>query len=84
MAVAAAVAVVTKALSSVTDMSTEDVKEAIDQSVLESAVDERGLEAIVDSDVLRTAINEEKLGAGIDNDDLRRLVENQLSEDRNE
>lgn len=81
MAVAAAVAIVTRAVSSVTDMSTEDVEEAIDQSELETAVNEHGIGAIADREVLRSAINEEKLGSGIDNDDLQRLVENQLSEE---
>lgn len=81
MAVAAAVAIVTRAVSSVTDMTTEDVEEAIDQSVLEAAVDERGIGAITDREVLQSAINEEKIASGIDNDDLQRLVENQLSEE---
>lgn len=80
MAIAGAVAMVARAISSVTDVSTEDANEAIDQSVIESAVDDRGIGAIADIAVLRSAIDEEKIGSGIDDDDLQRYVEKQLRE----
>ncbi|WP_227380780.1 hypothetical protein [Haladaptatus halobius] len=79
MAVVAAAAAVTKAVSSLTDM-TDEANQVVNQEAIESAVDDRGIEAVTDPGVLRSAINQEELD--LDDDELQTAVQNHLSEQR--
>lgn len=82
MAVVGAAAAISKAISSVTGMSSNDADSVIDREVIESAVDSRGIEAVTEPDVLESAINYEELDSSVNNDDLQRAVEDQLSKQR--
>jgi hypothetical protein len=79
MAVVGAAAAMSKAISSVTGMSSDDADTVIDREVIESAVDSRGIEAVTDPEVLESAINYEELDSSVDNDDLQRAVEDEMS-----
>lgn len=82
MAVVGAAAAVSKAISSVTGMSSDDADNVIDREVIESAVDSRGIGAVTDPEVLESAINYEELDSSVDDDDLQRAVKDQISEQR--
>lgn len=82
MAVVGAAAAISKAISSVTGMSSDDADNIIDREVIELAVDSRGIGAVTDPAVLESAINYEELDSSVDNDDLQRAVEDQVSKDR--
>lgn len=80
MVVVAATAVAT-AVRSVTEMSREDVEAIIDQDVIESAVDDRGIEAVADPALLESAIDTEELGStDIDTEELQGAIEDQIGQ----
>lgn len=80
MAVVAAAAAVTKAVSSLTNMTDDEANQVVNREAIESAVDDRGIEAVTDPDVLRSAINQEELD--LDDDELQAAVQNHLSKQR--
>lgn len=80
MAVVAAAAAVRKAVSSLTDMTDDEANQVVNRKAIESAVDDRGIEAVTDPDLLRSAINQEELD--LNNDELQEAVQNHLSEQR--
>lgn len=81
MAVVAAYKAVERALNSLPCIDTDQANNAINRTVIQSAVDEHGVGAVTNTEVLQAAIDRDALDEAVDIDELRDSVADSIGTD---